>query len=406
VTHQPWKLPFAAFWTAQAFSLFGSSLAQFALVWWLTLATGSATVLALATLVATLPGIVVGPFAGVLVDRWDRRAIIACSDSLAALVALGLAALAWLGAIAVWHVLAAMCLRSLAGAFQLPAVQSSTSLMVPPEQLARVNGLSQMLAGLMQLVAPALGALLLSWLPLQAIMGIDVVTAVIAVALVLLIHIPRPIRATPTEGAASVLADLRAGLAYIWRWPALIGILLISALLNLLLVPAFSLLPILVTRHFEGGAAQLAWLEVAFAAGIVVGGALLGVWGGFKRRIVTGALGVAGLGVGTLLVGIAPAQLIGLAVAGMLVAGMMNACANGPMLAILQAVVAPDMQGRVFTVTMSASMAVSPVGLLIAGPLADLIGVQAWYILGGSACILMCAVILATPALLHIEENP
>ena len=138
-----WAPRFFAIWTGQAFSLLGSMLVQFALVWWLTQTTGSATVLAMATLVAVLPGIVIGPFAGALVDRWNRRLIMIVADSLIALVTLGLIFLYATGRMEVWHVYVAMFLRAALGGFHWPAMQSSTSLMVPKEHLARVAGLNQ-----------------------------------------------------------------------------------------------------------------------------------------------------------------------------------------------------------------------------------------------------------------------
>ena len=161
-----WAPRFFAIWTGQAFSLLGSMLVQFALVWWLTQTTGSATVLAMATLVAVLPGIVIGPFAGALVDRWNRRLIMIVADSLIALVTLWLIYLYATGRMQVWQVYVAMFLRAALGGFHWPAMQSSTSLMVPKEHLARVAGLNQTMMGVMNIISPPLGALLLSVLPL------------------------------------------------------------------------------------------------------------------------------------------------------------------------------------------------------------------------------------------------
>lgn len=399
-----WKARFAAFWGAQAVSLFGSSLAQFALVWWLTEATQSATVLALSTLAALLPGILVGPFAGVFVDRWDRKKIIALSDTLGALVALALAILYLTQLIQPWLVVLAMFIRSLAGAFQQPAVQATTALIVPQEELSRVSGLNQMLSGLMQIAAPPLGALLMTLVPLEAIMAMDVVTAAVAVGLVLVLDLPR-LAAKHTESAASVLHDLGEGFRYIWGWPALLGILMVSALLNLLLTPAFSLLPIFVTNHMHGGAEDLAWLNMAFGVGVVLGGLLLSVWGGFRRRIYTGALGVAGMGVAILALGFAPAGMLPLAIGAMLVTGSMNAFSNGPIMAMLQSLVAPEMQGRVFAVVSSVCMAMSPLGLLVGGPLADALGVSTLYLVGGTACLIMGVVIVLHPVLRAVEDG-
>ncbi len=176
-----WQTRFFTIWIGQAFSLLGSSLVQFALVWWLTQRTGSATVLATASMVAMLPSIVLGPVAGALVDRWPRRQVMILADSLIALVTLGLAWIAWLGVLAPWHIYLAMFLRALAGAFHWPAMQASTSLMVPREHLPRVAGMNQTLQGLMSIVAPPLGALLLGLMPLSGILGLDVGTALMAV---------------------------------------------------------------------------------------------------------------------------------------------------------------------------------------------------------------------------------
>ncbi len=139
-----WKLPFFTIWTGQAFSLLGSSIVQFALVWYLTQKTGSATVLATATLVGILPQIFIGPLVGVLIDRWNRRHMMIFADGMSALAVVVLAVLFWLGQAQVWHIYTLMFIRSVAGGFQWPAMQASTTLMVPKEHLSRIQGLNQM----------------------------------------------------------------------------------------------------------------------------------------------------------------------------------------------------------------------------------------------------------------------
>ena len=280
----------------------------------------------------------------------------------------------------VGHVYVIMLMRALGGVFHWPAMQASTSLMVPDEHLARVGGLNQALHGLVGIVSPPLGAVMLSILPFYAVMGIDVVTALCAIGLLLSIQIPQPKRTTAVSASlsiTSVWADVRAGLGYVWNWPGLRAVLIIATVLNLVMNPAFSLLPLLVTKHFGGGALQLGWLESAWGGGVVLGGLILGVWGGFRRRVWTSIMGLLGMGVGTLLIGFAPGWALGLAVVAFFVTGFMNPITNGPLFAVIQAKVAPDMQGRVFTVMMSASSAMSPLGLAIAGPVADRLGTLA-----------------------------
>jgi MFS family permease len=282
-----WQVRFFTLWIGQAISLLGSMLVGFALVWWLTESTGSATVLATATLVCILPGILVGPFAGALVDRWNRRAVMIVADSIVALATVALAYLFFSGAVRTWHVYAIMFIRATAGGFHWPAMQASTSLMVPEKHLARVAGLNQTLHGAMNIVSPPLGALLLDGLPIQGILAIDVVTAAVAITILFFVHIPQPQSRPAAAGAAgrkfSLWADVRAGLRYVWGWPGLLAVLVMATVINFLFNPAFSLMPLLVTKHFGGQAIHLGWLQSAWGIGVVLGGLTLGVWDGRGR---------------------------------------------------------------------------------------------------------------------------
>lgn len=161
-----WKAPFFTIWTGQQVSLIGSSLVQFAIVWWLTKTTGSATVLATATLVAMLPQIVIGPFSGALVDRFSRRWVMILADGATALSSVVLAYLFWANVVAIWHVYLIMAFRSIGGGFQWPAMSASTALMVPEQHLTRVAGLTQTMQGVTNIVSPPLGAILLALLPM------------------------------------------------------------------------------------------------------------------------------------------------------------------------------------------------------------------------------------------------
>ena len=216
------------------------------------------------------------------------------------------------------------------------------------------------------------------------------------------------IRETPeTAGSAkpSVWQDLREGLRYVRSWPGLLIILLMATVINLVLSPAFSLLPILVTDHFSGDALQLGWLESAFGIGVVLGGLVLSVWGGFRRRILTSLMGVVGAGLGVTLLGLTPGAALGLAVGAILFVGLTLPLANGPLHAVVQAAVVPEMQGRVFALMASLSGAMSPLGLAIAGPVADAMGVRTWFLLGGGVTAIMGLASFFVPAVMHIEDN-
>jgi DHA3 family macrolide efflux protein-like MFS transporter len=403
-----WAPRFFTIWSGQAVSLLGSQLVQFALIWWLTKTTGSATILALASLVGLVPQIVLGPFIGALVDRWNRRLIMIVADSVSALAVVVLAVLFALGQAEVWHVFALMFVRSIAGGFHWPAMQASTSLMVPQEHLARVQGLNQMLNGGLNIISAPLGAVLLEFLPMQSILAIDVVTALLAVLPLFFFAIPQPVRngsGQDGKGKTSVWEDFREGWRYVFGWRGLVLIGLMAVVINLLLTPAFTLLPILVTKYFNGQALQLAWIESAFGIGILLGGLTLSVWGGFKRRILTSVVGLIGMALGCLAIGFAPSAMFWLAIGAAFVIGFFNPITNGPLFAALQAVVAPEMQGRVFMLISSFASAMAPIGLLIAGPVADVVGVQSWFIVGGFTTLVMAIASISVPAIVHFEEG-
>ncbi len=403
-----WQRRFFTVWSGQAVSLLGSNLVQFALIWWLTKSTGSATILALATLAGLIPNILIGPFAGALVDRWNRRMVMIVADSAIALFSLLLAALFLTGRAQVWTVFVIMAIRSVGGAFHWPAMQASTSLMVPHKQLTRIAGMNQMLFGMMNIVAPPLGAYLMEIIPVGAILMIDVATAAVAVFTLIMINIPQPEKALePASGGGlnTMLQDMRSAFHYISGWSGFMALIGIAMVINFLATPAFSLVPILVTKHFEGQAMQLGIMNSAWGFGVVIGGVILSAWGGFRKKIYTSFAGLIGMGIGIALLGLLPppAFLFGVAAIGL--AGIMNPIANGPLFAIFQTSIAPEMQGRVFALIGSLSGLISPISLLVAGPIADSLGVQVWYVAGGGMCILMAIVGLLIPAILQIEEH-
>jgi DHA3 family macrolide efflux protein-like MFS transporter len=402
-----WKRPFFTVWIGQAFSLLGSSVVGFALVWYLTQQTGSATILATATLVNLIPGVFLGPFAGALVDRWNRKRVMVVADATVALLTGLLALLFWSGYVQLWHIFVIMFLRSLAGTFHYPAMSASTSLMVPKEQLARVAGMNQTLNGAMSIVSPPLGAFLLAALPIYGVIAVDVVTAAIAVGLLLLITIPQPQTALSVETItpASLLRDVRDGFRYLYKWTGMMIIGASAALINFLFFPAFTFMPLLVIRHFNGGAWELGFIQAAWGVGVITGGITLSVWGGFKKRILTALMGVAGMGVGTLIISLCPPSAYWLAVVGMFLAGFANPIANGPLFAIFQAKIAPEMQGRIFTLIGSVANAMSPLSMVVGAPVANLLGERAWFALAGVGAILMSAFMYSNRHVRKVEEE-
>ena len=400
-----WKLSFFTIWTGQAFSLVGSRVVQFALVWWLTQLTGSATVLATASMVAIIPEIFLSPIAGAYVDRWNRRIVMIVADGMIALALLWLVYLFWVDAVQVWHVYVVMAVRAVGGSFHWPAMQASTSLMVPDRHLTRVAGLNQTLNGALNIIAPPLGALLMGVMPLHGIMLIDVGTAGLAITSLLFVHVPQPKRDDMGMEKPSIWADVREGLRYIRSWPGLVALIGVAMIIKIALTPAFSLLPLLVSQHFHGGAAQLSLLEAVAGVGIVVGGLALSAWGGFRRKIYTTILGTVILGLGFVALGLTPGGLFWMALVSIFVVGLMIPLIDGPIMAILQGTVAPEIQGRVFTMMGSLIWITSPFSLAVAGPVSDWLGLQVWYVVAGVLCGVTGVALFFVPAMVNIEEN-
>jgi DHA3 family macrolide efflux protein-like MFS transporter len=313
------------------------------------------------------------------------------------------------GIVQVWHVYAILLVRSLGGAFHHPAMTASTSLMVPKQHLARLAGMNQTLQGLLSIFAPPLGALLIGLLPMHGVLAIDIGTAALAVLPLLVLSVPNPPRqmaqVNGTIKRTTYWHDLHEGFTYVVKWPGLFGLILLAMMVNFLLIPSSSLTPLVITKVFGKGVAELGWTETIFGVGVIIGGLVLSAWGGFKRKIVTSLAGILGISTGVILVGIAPANLFLLILVANFVIGVTQVFANGPLMAIFQTTIEPDMQGRVFSLISAGATAMMPLSLLVAGPISDLLGVRIWYLIGGGLCILVTLAAFSIPAIMNIEHN-
>jgi DHA3 family macrolide efflux protein-like MFS transporter len=236
---------------------------------------------------------------------------------------------------------------------------------------------------------------------------IDVFTALVGIAPLLFFSVPQPQRAAQHESAPpkSFMHDLGAGFKYMASWPGLLMVGLMATLLNFLLAPTSALMPLLVTKYFGKGAIELGGLESAFGIGMIVGGVALGVWGGFKRKIATSLMGIVAFSIAILAIAVAPPDMFWLVVVAQAFIGIMLPMANGPLGALFQTVVEPEMQGRVMSLLGSVAQAMMPLSLLLAGPITDATSLQTWFWIAGIACAIIRIGGFFIPAIYNIEEN-
>lgn len=382
-----WAVRFYTLWIGQALSLLGSQLVQFSIIWYLTQETNSATTLAIASMMGLLPQVILSPFIGTWVDRGNRRMILIAADSTVAIVTLILATLFVSGLVQIWHIYVALFIRSVAGGFHQSAFGASVVLLVPKDQLARVQGFNQALHGGLNIISAPLGAFLLAVMPMQGILGIDVGTALLAIFILLFIRIPQPERGSKAQ--VTFWQDFVAGFRYVIAWRGLVILLGLVMVINFFYSATEPLTPLLITNHFRGGAQHLGWWLASFSMGTILGGLILGTWGGFRRKVVTAQVGLILMGISTAIVGLVPSNLFWGGLAANTAAGLLLPIINGSYGATLQASIVPEMQGRVFAFIFSAAMLVSPVALMIAGPFADALGIQLWFLIAGVSCVLM-----------------
>jgi DHA3 family macrolide efflux protein-like MFS transporter len=381
----PWKRQTALFLTSQTLSLFGTQLVQYALFWHVTLTTKSGWMMTVYILCGFVPAFLMAPFAGVWADRMDRKKLIILSDGSIALATLALALVLMAGGKALWLVMLTAAVRALGQAVQAPAVGALLPQFVPQDQLTRVNGISGMLQSATTLASPILaGALLTIW-PLERVFFLDVGTAVLAIAiLAFLLEVPPHEKAGKPQ-TVSYFSDLRLGFRYILEHRFLVPYFVFLGILLFLLAPAAFLTPLQVTRTFGGEFWRLTAIEVVFSAGMVAGGLIVAATSGFRNRVYTMVVAALVMGVCTVLLGLMPSFWVYLVP--MAIFGVAMPFYNTGATVLLQEHVEPDYLGRVFSIFTMLMTSMMPLGMLVFGPLAELVRIE-WLLVGTGLAML------------------
>jgi len=377
-----WKKNLALFLGGQTISLFGSMLVQYAIMWHITLTAKSGSVQTLYIICGILPTFFISPFAGVWADRYDRKKLIMASDSMIATATLILALIFLAGRGSLTLLLVVSAIRAIGQGIQAPSVGAFLPQIVPKEHLTKANAASATIQSVIMLASPMVSGALMTFASIEAIFFIDVVTAALAVSILLLfLKVPPHERAT-RKIEVSYYHDMREGFVYIGSHAYVKRFFLFCALFFFFAAPVAFLTPLQVTRSFGGDVWRLTAIEIAFSLGMMLGGVFIGTWGGFKNRVHTMALSSFLTGTMTLALGFMPIFWIYLALMGLI--GISMPLFNTPATVLLQEKVEPVYLGRVFGVMNMISSVMMPVGMLLFGPIADAVRIE-WLLVGSGA---------------------
>lgn len=370
-----WKRKFVVLWTGQAISIFTSSIIQMAIIWYLTDKTRSATILSLATLVGFLPQAVLGPFIGVLIDRYDRKKIMILADLSIAFVTFILVIVGWFGALPIWLIMTVLFLRSIGTAFHAPSLQAVTPMIVPKEYLTNCAGYTQPMESVSLLLSPAVAAILYSTFNISLILLTDIIGAVIAVVTILIIKIPKTSR-TDHEMAPNLLREAKEGLTVLREEKGMMSLMIIGSLYAMIYFPIGTLYHLICMSYFGGTFKDSSIVEIVFSAGTLIGAVILGKWGERINKIYAIIVSIAVMGVGLIITGILhPDQFkVFIVLAGFM--GITIPFYYGVLTAIYQLKFKEQYLGRVLSLSTSLGMIAMPLGLILSGSFADVIGVE------------------------------
>ncbi len=359
---------FGIVWAGQLVSNLGSAMTGFGLGIWVYQETGSALQLALIVAAARVPMLLITPFAGALIDRWDRRRAMILADAGAAVGTLVTLVLIVAGALETWHLYLTLSFSGLFRAFQFPAYSAATTLLIPKEHYARGSGMVQLAGSIGGIAAPVIAAAIVVWQGLGLIFAIDVVTFLFAVGTLLTVEFPEAEKSVRQgRGVLGLAREAKQGLDFVLERRALFILMLSFVMVNFAFAfQGVLIIPLLLNLTTE----QTAGLIVSIgSAGVVLGSLTLSAWGGPRNRILGVYLPIMAMGLGLVLMGAKP--IVGFVVAGILIINGTHPIAGGSSQSIWQSKVPPALQGRVFSIRQLSAIAASPVAFLAAGTLAD-----------------------------------
>ena len=399
-----WKRVFAIIWTGQFLSILTSSIVNFAIVLWLSLETGSAEVLAFATMAALLPQSVLGLFTGIFIDRWKRKRVMIMADSFIAFCTLILAVLFYFDLAKISHIYVLLALRSVGSAFHMPAMQASVPLLAPKSELMRIAGINQVIQSVCNIAGPALAGLFITMMKMTNILLLDVAGAAFACLSICFDFIPDHTH-EERNSELHLWREAKEAIMEVRNQYGLSWLFLLSILATFVIMPVSVLFPLMTLNHFAGNAFQVSLVEVSWGGGALLAGALLGLkkyrW---NEILLINGMYIA-LGLTFLFSGLLPVSgFIWFAVLTAL-GGVCGSLYFATFTTVIQSRIDPGVMGRVFSFYMSFSMLPSMIGLLSTGFLADSIGLGNTFIISGGFLCLIGIISFFIPSLISLKES-
>lgn len=376
-----WRRTFAIIWSGQLFSILTSAVVGYAIVFWLSIETRSPEILAFAALAALLPQSVLGLFTGVFIDRWNRKLVMIISDSVIALATLALVLLFFFGIAEIWHIYVLAAVRSAGQAFHMPAMQASIPLIAPEDKLLKIAGVNQMIQSVSAIGGPAISALLITVLDLKYVLMLDVLGALFAAGTLVFVKIPNPVK--NEAKTPHVLREIREGLSEIYRDRGLYWLFIFSVAATFFIMPVAVLFPLMTINHFGGGVIQMSIVEVFWGAGMLAGGAIVGIKNlKYNKATMINYMYLV-FGVTFFLSGILPPSGFVWFVIVTAIGGIGTSIFNAAFTSLIQLKVDPSLLGRVFSTYFSLTLLPSMLGIIGTGFIAERIGlINAFLICG------------------------
>ena len=398
---------FKRLWFGQIISILGSEIVQFALIWWITIETESAFFLSLSMFLAFIPAILIGPFAGVLVDKWDKKKLIVITDLLQAITTVMLILSFYLGFGNIWYIIGLNFLRAIFQSFHSPALMTIVSLMVPKEKLTRINGISQLATAISQMLGPIFGALLMAVIPkIENILWIDVITFLFAVSLLIKVKIPKiEPKVKDSKSDQTFKAKFKEGFQIIRNVKGMTTILFLAMLANFLLMPINTQFSLFIYRDHSGTEMDMAFVSAGMQFAIVAGAITSSAKKEWKNKVNIFLLGMLFVFIGIAIIALAPDQQFWVMFVGSLIGFFGLPLLQTMLRTIVQVTIPPEAMGRVGSILRLMTSVAMPLGIILSGPIADLIGIQYLFLSASILGIIVVGLTYAFSPIRHMDDS-